>query len=121
MPDTFTTATQRTQASAIRRRYFLDQWQDDRAEYLAIERAALDYLSALQMRRDSTYAADAVKRIDNHAADFAGRTLDLIADMHGEAKRAADEEGIDPDSITYDDGILRGEYETWDKRAEARR
>ena len=108
-------------ANPVRRRHLLDQWDDTKTEFRAIERAALDYLSALQNRRDSTYDAKAVKRIDNHASDFASRALDLLSDMHGEAQKAADEEGIDPDLLTYDYSTLRFDFDLWTVRAEARR
>ncbi len=111
----------RKEVTGFRRRHILDQWDEAADEFRAIETAALDYLRALDNRRLSSYGADAVKRIDNHASDFAGRALDLLSDMHGEAQKAADEKGIDPDSLTYDDGLLRAEFETWTQRAEARR
>jgi len=121
MPDTYTTATQRTQASAIRRRFLLDEWDDTQDEMHAIERAALSYLSALDVAQAGSYSAATVKRFADHASDFAGRALDLLSDMHGAFQKRLDEEGIDPDSLTYDDGILRGEFDMWTKRAEARR
>lgn len=114
-------ATISPSATTIRRRFLLDEWDDAADELRAIERAALDYLDALDIRRRSSYSAAAVKQIDNHAADFAGRTLDLLSDMHGAIQKRFDDEGIDPDSLVYDDGLLRAEFEEWTKRAEARR
>ena len=107
--------------SSARRRAALDQWDDTRDEFNGIEQAARFYLLALQNRRDSTYDAKAVKRIDDHASDFAGGVLDLLSDMHGEAQRAADDAGVNPDTLTFDASILQDEYEAWNKRAEARR
>jgi len=114
------TAAATRPANTWRRRHLLDCWEDARDEFHAIETAALAYLDALDVRRRSSYNAAAVKQIDDHASDFAGRALDLLSDMIGAFQKRLDEEGIDPDSITYDDGILRGEFDTWTKRAEAR-
>lgn len=107
--------------SPHRRNVLLDQWDDTADEMHAIERAALAYLGALDVAQRGSYNAKAVKRFADHAADFAGRTLDLLSDMHGDAQKRLDEEGIDPESLTYDDGILRAEFDTWTKRAESRR
>lgn len=111
----------KTAGASARRSAALDRWYDTREEFNAIEQAARFYLLALKNRRDSTYDAKAVKRIDDHASDFAGHTLDLLSDMHGEAQRDADEAGIDPSTLTFDTSILQDEFETWKERAEARR
>jgi hypothetical protein len=111
----------RTASQNARRRHLLDEWDDTADEMRAIERAALDYLAALDNAQRGTYSAKAVKMFADHAADFAGGALDLLSNMHGAAQKRLDEEGIDPDSAVYDDGILRGEFDMWTKRAEARR
>ena len=113
--------TRQPKATGLRRNVLLDQWDDTADEMHAIERAALDYLNALDVAQRGSYNAAAVKRFADHASDFAGRALDLLSDMHGDAQKRLDEEGIAPEEATYDDGILRGEFETWTKRAEARR
>lgn len=113
--------TSQPKATGLRRNVLLDQWDDTADEMHAIERAALDYLNALDVAQRGSYSAKAVKRFADHASDFAGRALDLLSDMHGDAQKRLDEEGIAPEEATYDDGILREEFNTWTKRAEARR
>lgn len=108
-------------ADSLRRNFLLDQWEDTADEMHAIERAAIAYLDTLDIRRRSTYGADAVRAIDNYAADFAAGVLDLLSDIHGGEQKRLDNEGIDPDCAAYDDGILRAEADEWEKRAEARR
>lgn len=110
----------REQSNAVRRGFLLDQWGFDKDEFTAIERAALDYLTALDNRRRSCLLADAVKEIDDHASGFAGRAIDLLSDMLGRAQKAADEEGIAPEDITYDDSALQAEFTMWETRARAR-
>ncbi|WP_299109720.1 hypothetical protein [uncultured Bradyrhizobium sp.] len=114
------TATTRA-ANVHRRRFLLDGWDDTRDEMHAIERAALAYLGALDLAQAGSYNAAAVKRFADHGSDFAGRALDLLSDMHGDAQKRLDAEGIAPEEATYDDGILRAEFDLWTKRAEARR
>lgn len=108
-------------ANIVRRRFLLDEWNDAADEFHALERSALGYLDNLDICRRSTYGAAAVKRIDDHAADFAGRALDLLSDMIGAFHKRLDEEGIDLDGLTYDDGLLREQFDMWTIRAEARR
>ena len=121
MPDTFQTQRSRAQASSLRRNILLDEWDDTGNEMHAIERAALAYLDALDARRGSSYGAKAVKLIGDHAADFAAGVLDLLSDIHGGEQKRLDNEGIDPESLTYDSGVLMAEADEWNKRAEARR
>ena len=107
--------------TSTRRRVLLDEWSDTRDELHAMERAALAYLDALDVVRRSSYSAVAVKRIDNHASDYAWRTLDLISDIVGDFQRRLDADNIDPGSVSYDDSVLRVEASAWTTCAEARR
>lgn len=108
-----------TATTSTRRRVLLDEWSDTRDELHAMERAALAYLDALDVVRRSSYSAAAVKRIDDHASDYAWRTLDLISDIVGDFQRRLDADGID--AVSYDDSVLQVEAMSWTKRAEARR
>jgi len=108
-----------TATTSTRRRVLLDEWHDLRDELHAMERAALAYLDALDVVRRSSYSAAAVKRIDDHAADYGWRTLDLIGDIVGDFQRRLDDDGID--LVSYDDSVLQAEAMSWTKRAEARR
>ena len=110
-----------TATTATRRRVLLDEWDDLRDELHAMERAALVYLDALDVVRRSSYSAAAVKRIDDHASDYAWRTLDLISDIVGDFQRRLDDAGIDTGSVSYDDSVLRVEASAWTTCAEARR
>ena len=110
-----------TATTSTRRRVLLDEWDDLRDELHAMERAALVYLDALDVVRRSSYSAVAVKRIDDHASDYAWRTLDLISDFVGDCERRFGDDGIDPDAASYDDSVLQAEAMSWAKRAEARR
>ena len=110
-----------TATTSTRRRVLLDEWCDARDELHAMERAALAYLDALDVVRRSSYGAAAVKRIDNHASDYAWRTLDLISDIVGDFQRRLDDDGLDAGSVSYDDGVLQAEAMSWANRAEARR
>ena len=110
-----------TATTSTRRRFLLDEWCDLRDELHAMELAALVYLDALDVVRRSSYGAAAVKRLDNHASDYAWRALDLISDIVGDFQRRLDDDGIDPDAVSYDDSVLQAEAMTWTKRAEARR
>jgi hypothetical protein len=107
--------------TSTRRCFLLEEWRDIRDELRAMERAALAYLDALDVVRRSSYSAAAVKRLDDHAADYAWRTLDLISDFVGDCERRFGDDGIDPDAASYDDSVLQAEAMTWAKRAEARR
>jgi len=107
-----------TATTSTRRRVLLDEWHDLHGELHAMERSALAYLDALDVVRRSSYSAAAVKRIDDHAADYAWRTLDLLSDIVGDFQRRLDD-GID--AASYDDSVLQAEAMTWAKRAEARR
>ena len=107
--------------TSTRRRVLLEEWRDLRDELHALERAALVYLDALDVVRRSSYSAVAVKRIDNHASDYAWRTLDLISDIVGDFQRRLDADNIDPGSVSYDDSVLRVEASAWTTCAEARR
>ena len=110
-----------TATTSTRRRVLLDEWDDLRDELHAMERAALVYLDALDVVRRSSYSAAAVKRIDDHASDYAWRTLDLISDIVGDFQRRLDDDSLDPGSVSYDDSVLQAEAMSWAKRAEARR
>ena len=110
-----------TATISTRRRVLLDEWDDLRDELHAMERAALAYLDALDVVRRSSYSAVAVKRMDNHASDYAWRTLDLISDIVGDFQRRLDDDGLDPGSVSYDDSVLQAEAMSWTSRAEARR
>jgi len=110
-----------TATTSTRRRVLLDEWHDLRDELHAMERAAPAYLDALDVVRRSSYNAAAVKRIDDHAADYAWRTLDLISDTVGDFQRRLDDDNINPWHVSYDDSVLQAEAMTWAKRAEARR
>jgi hypothetical protein len=108
-----------TATTSTRRRVLLDEWSDTRDELHAMERAALAYLDALDVVRRSSYSAAAVKRIDDHAADYAWRALDLLSDIVGDFQRRLDDDGID--LVSYDDSVLQAEAMSWTTRAEARR
>jgi len=108
-----------TATTSTRRRVLLDEWHDLHGELHAMERAALAYLDALDVVRRSSYSAAAVKRIDDHAADYAWRTLDLLSDTVGDFQRRLDDDGID--LVSYDDSVLQAEAMSWTTRAEARR
>jgi len=108
-----------TATTSTRRRVLLDEWDDLRDELHALERAALAYLDALDVVRRSSYSAAAVTRIDDHASDYAWRTLDLIGDIVGDFQRRLDDDGID--LVSYDDSVLQAEAMSWTTRAEARR
>ena len=110
-----------TATTSTRRRFLLDEWCDARDELHAMERAALVYLDALDVVRRSSYSAAAVKRIDDHASDYAWRTLDLISDIVGDFQRRLDDAGLDPGSVSYDDSVLQAEASAWTTCAEARR
>ena len=110
-----------TATTSTRRRFLLDEWRDLRDELHAMERAALAYLDALDVVRRSSYGAAAVKRLDNHASDYAWRTLDLISDIVGDFQRRLDDDGLDAGSVSYDDSVLRVEASAWTTCAEARR
>jgi hypothetical protein len=118
---TFTTGVRMTATTSTRRRVLLDEWDDLRTELHAMERAALVYLDALDVVRRSSYSAVAVKRLDDHASDYAWRALDLLSDIVGDFQRRLDADNIDPDAVSYDDSVLQAEAMTWAKRAEARR
>ena len=110
-----------TATTSTRRRVLLDEWDDLRTELHAMERAALAYLDALDVVRRSSYSAVAVKRIDNHASDYAWRMLDLISDIVGDFQRRLEDDGLNPGSVSYDDSVLRVEASAWTTCAEARR
>ena len=110
-----------TATTSTRRRVLLEKWRDIRDELHAMERAALVYLDALDVVRRSSYSAVAVKRLDDHASDYAWRALDLLSDIVGDFQRRLDADNIDPDAVSYDDSVLQAEAMTWAKRAEARR
>jgi len=110
-----------TTTTSTRRRVLLDEWHDLHDELHAMERAALAYLDALDVVRRSSYSAAAVKRIDDHASDMAGRTLDLLSDIVGDFQRRLDNDNINPWHVSYDDSVLQAEAMSWAKRAEARR
>ena len=103
------------------RRVLLEEWRDIRAVLYAMERAASIYLDARDVVRRSSYNAAAVKRIDDHASDYARRTLDLISDIVGDFQRRLDDDGLDAGSVSYDDSVLQAEVSAWSTCAEARR
>jgi len=106
--------------TAPRRRFLLEQWNDDVDEMGAIEQAALAYLDALDIRRRGSYGAEAVTRIDAHGAEFAGAALSILSAMDADARRTAMAEGL-PLPEDFDDGELEGAYNEWLARADARR
>lgn len=117
--DTFVSPAER--AEARRRHAFWDQWDNDEEELNAIEKAALDFLAALENHRESTYGAADVAKIDHLAADIAGTTFDWLRARIKQCKDAADEVGIDPYQVDIDTSLLCEEADKWIERSKARK
>lgn len=117
MPDTLTRAER---YDARRRHAFWDQWDNDEEELNAIEKAARDFLDALDGHRQSTYIAADVAKIDALGADVAGQTYDWLRARIKQSKDAADDVGIPPEQVDIDTSMLCEEADKWIERSKAR-
>ena len=120
MPDTY--VSQNRRANARQARHLLNEWDDVQKPALErVEKAARDFLHALDMARAEQMFADEVKAIDAFACDTANGALNLLGTLIDRQRRELSDVGGDADQMYLVRDVLETERDTWEARWAARK
>lgn len=112
------TAEAQARADAARRRNAIeDEWFDEQKPALVrLKCRALDLAETADMilcQRQLGYRKDHNDKLRDYVAGHLEATADLLSDLLGMFRREADEAGLDPDMLAFDDSDIREEVERW--------